>query len=265
MSATPRHVPGQDKDPLVARVEALERSLAAVANKTLYSASIGRGGITINGTGGIDVTNGVGSQFFVGGGSSAAHHADGSPQIVTIIGDELGRDRLVLWDPANPSSTSNQQIYEYDAFGNITRTQDVNGGWATPWFNVPMYPRFTPPQNATDTNGTVYAYATVNTAVSGIAQGQQLWEGRIPTVSHPRIAIDGTWGQASGTVVPTYKLAVGGTVVGTFSPAFTTSAQGPWDISAFLGQIQVPVTLTVTWTGSGAIAADVLGCYLRQT
>lgn len=58
MGAIPVHVPGSHNDPLVARVAALERALAALANKTLSSASIGAGGLTLN-AGGTITANGT--------------------------------------------------------------------------------------------------------------------------------------------------------------------------------------------------------------
>lgn len=53
MVATPKYVPGEHRDPLATRLAALEKTVAAIGNKTLYSASIGSGGLTINGSGGI--------------------------------------------------------------------------------------------------------------------------------------------------------------------------------------------------------------------
>lgn len=58
MTATPPHIPGGQVDALAARVAALEKALAAVGNKTLFSASIGAGGLTINSGGGITLPPG---------------------------------------------------------------------------------------------------------------------------------------------------------------------------------------------------------------
>lgn len=255
----------QPNDRLEQRIKALEDLIAEMNRKTLYSASISEGGLDIRGKGGLSAGSETSTQFYVGGGSGSPH-ADGTPQMMTVIRDEQGRARMAVWDPANPSSPTGQQTYLWDADGHIILTTDVNGGLAEPWFSVPMYPRF---QSATtqvpSADGTVYAYASVSTTGSGIAQSQLLWEGRIPSVSHPWISIDGVWGQASGAVAPTYTLKVGGTAVGSFSPGFSASAQGPYDISSRLGQKQVPVSLSVAWTGDGLIACDVVGCYLRQT
>lgn len=259
--------PNIDPNWIKSELERLQTAINKLTGKNLQSANIGSGGITIDGTGGITVNPAAGGlgQFYVGGGSNVHPHADGTPQIITSIGDELGRDRLTLYDENNPAVEGNQRWHEWDVNGNLVRSQDINGGWATPWFNVPLYPRFTPPQNSPDTSGSLYGYATVSTSTPGIVQGQQLWEGRIPFGSHPQIAIDGTWGPASGSVVPTYSLNVGGSSVGTWSPAFGPAAFGPWNIASLLGHTQIPVNITVTWTGTGLIAADVVGCYLRQS
>lgn len=259
--------PNVDPNWIKAELKRLQTAIDKLGGKNLQSANIGSGGITIDGTGGIEVNKAAGNlgSFYVGGGSSANPHADGSPQIVTVIGDELGRDRFALYDENSPASKGNQRIHEWDVAQRLVRSQDINGGWATPWFNVPLYPRFTPAQNSPDTNGTVYGYATVSTSAPGIVQGQELWEGRLAFVSHPRIAIDGTWGPASGTVVPTYSLNVNGSSVGTWSPSFGPASFGPWSIAGLLADTQIAVNITVTWTGTGVMAADVVGCYLRQT
>lgn len=261
-------VPGPNN--VVATIQQLGQNLEEITRKTLYSAVIGRGGIKIDSTGSIQVTNGAPGlgQFYIGGGSSANHHSDGSPQIITSIGDESGKDRLVLWDDSNPASPTNQRFYEYDVAGRLVRTQDKNGGWATPWFSVPMYPRFVPNGQPASysSNGWGYGYASLSTSGNGVSSGMVIWEGRIPFVSHPRIAVDGVWGNASGSVAPTYSLLVAGSSVGSFTPsALTTQSWGPFDISSRLTNTAVQVQITVSYTGTGAFAADCLGVYLRQT
>lgn len=263
-------VPGGDD--LVGTVQQLAQQIQEITRKTLYSAVIGRGGIKIDSSGSIQVTNGAAGlgQFYIGGGSSANHHSDGSPQIITSIGDEAGHDRLVLWDDNTPASEDNQRFYEYDVDGRLVRTQDSNGGWAAPWFSVPMYPRFVPngQPGSYSANGWGFGYSNLSTAGNGVSSGMVIWEGRIPFVSHPRIQVDGVWGQASGTAVPTYSLKVGGTTLGSYAPVSLTTGTwttGPFDISSLLTNTAVQVQITASWTGSGAIATDCLGVYLRQT
>lgn len=256
-------IPGQDT--VVGTIQQLGQQLEEITRKTLYSAVIGRGGITIDGTGGIEVTNGSGAQFYVGGGFSAPAHGDGSAQIISLIGDEAGRDRLVLWDPTVPASQTNQVFFEYDQHGTLIRSGDKNGGWATPWFSVPMYPRFKPNGAPATYNSDGYFFSTAGfTAGSnGCTSGNSYWEGRIPFVSHPRISVDGVWG---GTANPTYSLLINGSSVGTYSPGtgLTVAAWGPFDISSLIGQTAVKIQIAASF-GAGGVTCDCLGVYLRQT
>lgn len=70
MAATPPHIPGGPRDALEARVAALERALVAATNKTLFSANIGAGGLTIGAGGSINlpaggaIKDGVGNIIF---------------------------------------------------------------------------------------------------------------------------------------------------------------------------------------------------------
>jgi hypothetical protein len=63
-------VPGSSAEPYASRIAALERQIASVGNKTLFSASIGSGGITIQDGGSIHlpaggtITDGVGNIIF---------------------------------------------------------------------------------------------------------------------------------------------------------------------------------------------------------
>lgn len=87
MVSSPPHVPGSGKDPLVARIERLERAVANVSNKTLFSASIGSGGITIDG-GTLFIENGGDIQLSAGG-----HIRDGSGNIL-FSADGTNGERL---------------------------------------------------------------------------------------------------------------------------------------------------------------------------
>lgn len=256
-------------DGVTGSIQQLQQQLNELSRKTLYSAVIGRGGIKIDSSGSIQVTNGAPGlgQFYIGGGSSANHHSDGSPQIITAIGDEAGHDRLVLWDDNTPATTTNQRFYEYDVAGRLVRTQDSNGGWATPWFSVPMYPRFKPNGAPATYNADGYYFpsgiAEFTAGSNNCVSGNDYWEGRIPFVSHPRISVDGVWGGSSN---PTYSLLLNGTSVGTYSPGtgVTTAAWGPFDITPYLTNTQVKIQIAVTF-GAGLVVCDCLGVYLRQT
>ena len=195
-----------------------------------------------------------------GGLGSFYPRASGAPQVGTVLLDDAGHWRLALVDLESPSTPGRQVLVYWDQSTRIVFSGDEQGGLATPWLSVPMTPKFTPPANS------VFQYFSIGTSASGMAQGVQLAEGRIPFVSHPRLTIDGMWGQASGTAVPTYSLQVGSLPPLTWSQtAVLASQQGPIDVSSLLTQTGVPVSLTVTWTGSGAIACHPYGCYLRQS
>jgi hypothetical protein len=253
----------------VGTVQQLAQQINEITRKTLYSAVIGRGGIQIDSSGSLKVTNGVSGlgQFYIGGGSTAPAHADGSSQIITNIGDEAGRDRLILWDDNTPASTTNQRFYEYDVGGRLIRTQDSNGGWATPWFSVPMYTRFHPNggPGSYNSDGFYYSggFAQFTAGSNNCISGQDYWEGRIPFVSHPRISVDGVWG---GSANPTYTLYLNGSSVGSYSPGtgVTATSWGPFDITSLLTKKAVSVQIKISF-GAGVVAADCLGVYLRQT
>lgn len=194
--------------------------------------------------------------------------ADGSPQVGTVLIDDAGHWRLVLADVENPSAAGRQVLIYYDQEANIVFSGDEHGGLATPWLSVPMYPRFVPNGQPTSysANGWGFGYSNLSTSGNGVTSGMVIWEGRIPFVSHPWIQVDGVWGTASGTAAPTYNLVIAGIPVATFTPgSLTNGTWGLTDISATLAQHAVQVQITASWTGSGAIATDCLGVYLRQT
>ena len=264
MVANPGRVPGDGRDPALAQIAELRKQLAALTNKSLYSASVGKGGLTIEGGGSITMTSPTGAKVLLIG-PGDANHADGSPQQIAFISDELGHERILVADIGSPAVAGNQRVFIYDAGGRETLSQDLNGGQARPWYNVPLYPYFTSPPNP-GTTGTYFAYA--NIAQSAITPPVVMWEGRIAYVSHPRISVDGTWGFASGGGSVTYDLVVGGTSLGswTVTSGLTVTQEGPYDISSRLGQSAVPVQVRITAASGGAqLACQPLGCYLRQT
>lgn len=130
------------------------------------------------------------------------------------------------------------------------------GSPGTPWAPVPLYPQFNPLGAA---GGTGYWTVNVGTLAS--------WEGRIFVTHHSRIEVDGVWGQSSGSNTVTYQLQLGGTSVGTWTTTTTLDVgrKGPFDISSFRDQQFLKVEVKITSSvGSGTVAIQVLGCYLRQ-
>lgn len=138
----------------------------------------------------------------------------------------------------------------YAILGKITR--EFSG---TPWIPVPLYPQFNSILGA-GTGG--YWTVNVGTLVS--------WEGRIYATHHTLLEVDGVWGESSGSNTVTYEVLLGGNLVGTWTTTNTleVSRKGPFDISFFRDQqflkLEVKITSSV---GSGTVAIQVLGCFLR--
>jgi hypothetical protein len=137
----------------------------------------------------------------------------------------------------------------YAVLGKITNLNP-----ATPWAAVPLYPLFSSlvPEGAVG-----YAAVDVGTLAS--------WEGRIYSTHYSSIEVDGIWGQASGSNTTTYALQLGGTTVGTWTvTALEVDRKGPFSILLFKDQEFLKVEVKITSSaGSGAVAIQVLGCYLR--
>jgi hypothetical protein len=130
------------------------------------------------------------------------------------------------------------------------------GSAGTPWTPVPLYPQFT---SSSGVGSTGYSTLTAGVLAS--------WEGRLYATHHTAIEVDGIWGTASGANTVVYQLQLGGRMVGTWTTVNTLSVgrRGPYDISEFLDQQFLKIELKITSsTGSGAVAHQVLGCYLRQ-
>lgn len=155
----------------------------------------------------------------------------------------------------------------YDNTGRIIASDDALSGvgLARPWLPVPLYRHFVPRTITTHTDGLgeVYGYSTID--ATKIGAEVVLWDG-FASISHPWISVVGVWGRALGTPNVTYRLKVGGTEVGSWSPTgLETSQKGPFDVSAQVGDDWTTVTLTAATSGTGVIACQVLGCYLHQT
>lgn len=138
----------------------------------------------------------------------------------------------------------------------LGRVVALNTQLVEPQWPIVVYPMFQRSEAAG-----VAGYTTVP------ATSLFTWEGRI-RVSHPKIEIDGIWGQASGSNATTYAIKLGGTVVGQWavSGALEVARHGPFDVSSYIGQdwLKVEVAITVS-TGTGQVAFQPLGLYFRQT
>lgn len=253
MVATP-----QPED-LGAQLDALKRRIDEMERKTLYSASIGEGGLTVKG-GYIRLVDDAGQErLFIG--PSSFSMPPGQTQPVFWVRDSSGALRMGMFD--NDVSGYEPTFWVFDDSGHVAFTTDKNGGVAEPWLYVPMYPRFIPTNftNATNTDYTLPASA---------CNGGIVWEGRIGKVSHPRIQFDVVRGRVTGTnATPTYTLHVGDLgQIDSYSPTgYASEVRGPFDISTLLGQqnVAVQMKLSATGTGTDLIAAGINGVSLRQT
>lgn len=157
-------------------------------------------------------------------------------------------------DLINIRANDTVAIIKYnDSYAVLGKIKSTNPG--TPWAPVPLYAQFNP-LGAAGSGG--FWSVNVGTLAS--------WEGRIYATHHASIQVDGIWGQVSGSNTVTYQVQLGGVTVGTWTTVTTLDVgrKGPFDISAFKDQqfLKVEVKITSS-TGSGTVAHQILGCYLR--
>lgn len=234
------------------RVINLERGLDALRKMAgLTSAIISRGGLTLLNDSFIKMVSTAGYRiFFVG--------KDDVSGLQTF---ELRRDNgsLVM----QLYATGGQQfwgLYARSGSGIALVADDaVSGvGLARPWLSHPLYPLFSMAQNS------VYSY--LNLPVASVTAETTLWSGRIPSVTHPRVEVDGLWGQASGVNNSTYRLKINGTTVGTWNETGLTGARrGPFNVVPYIDNDFVGVDLTCVASGTGNVACQVYGLAQRQT
>jgi hypothetical protein len=232
------------------RIKELERRVTAIYKKVgIASAVIRQGGLTLLDDAFLRMVDDNGTEIVYFG-------PDDQGRQIIRIRREGGSD--VMW--TGFTGAGNQFWRLTDRFGNRELFSDdtENGGIARPWLSVPMYVLYSMSASS------VYGY--MNIAATSIGSETVLWEGRIPLVSHPRLAISGVWGQASGSNSATYRLKLNSTQVGTWSTGgLENSEKGAFDIDGYLDQTNVVVQLTVQASGSGQVGAHVFGCWLRQT
>lgn len=147
----------------------------------------------------------------------------------------------------------------------VGRIVGPNSGLVQPQWGITMYPGFVPVGAA----GTSIGYYSVNAGVTTI------WEGRA-RISHPKIEVDGVWGNASGVGTNVYQLIVNNVTVGQWSTTggvvvdhgsvLAGLTTGGFDVSAFLGHDWTGVKVALVTNGStGQVAFQVLGVFFRQT
>ncbi len=253
MVATPQ------PDDIAAQITELKRQLDELNRKTLYSAQISSGGLTVKG-GFIRLRDDAGQERVYAGPTEYAQ-PPGTTQPVFWVRDATGRVRLGVFD-ATAGATYEPTVWIFDKADRVALTTDVNGGLAEPWLYVPMYPKFIPTNfsNLTNTDPSLPVSA---------CNGGVIWEGRIGKCSHPRIQFDLVTGRITGgSGSPTYTMWVDGVQVGSYSgTTYQNSLHGPYDISSKLGatNISVQVKVSATGTGTDLIACGMNGISLRQT
>lgn len=192
-----------------ARITRLEDLVDNLTRKTLFSAVVNAGGLTINGGGGITVNGG---KIVIGPG--------GSIQL-----------------PAGGTIT--------DAVGNILFSADSLTGQrlSTPFLAIPMVPLWA--GGVFQSNTAVGDYSV---AASVVTSEVVMWTGSIPQTLHPKIQWYGNTGRITGsTSTPTYRLYVNGILIGTWSQtAYTSFATPQYDITAAIGYGFSNVSATVS-------------------
>jgi hypothetical protein len=147
----------------------------------------------------------------------------------------------------------------------VGRVVGPNSGFVQPMWPIVMYPLFVPVGAA----GTSIVAYTVNVGVTAS------WEGRA-RISHPKIEVDGIWGNASGVGTNTYQLIVNNVTVGQWSTTggivvdhasvLAGMSTGGFDVSGLLGHDWTGIKVSLVTNGSsGQAALQVLGAFFRQT
>jgi hypothetical protein len=139
-----------------------------------------------------------------------------------------------------------------DSYAVLGKIKTSNPG--TPWVPVVLYPQFIS-LGAFGVGG--YSTVNVGTLVS--------WEGRIYATHHSFIHVAGVWGQSTGSNTVTYQVQLNGITVGSWTTtSLENSQKGPYSIAAFKDQEFMKVEVKITSSvGSGTVATQVLGCFLR--
>lgn len=177
----------------------------------------------------------------------------GSNQVRIGNSDLTNLPVITQSDLINIRSGDTVAVIKYnDSYAVLGKIKTSNPG--TPWTPVPLYAQFNPLGAAGGTG-----YWTVNVGILAS------WEGRIYATHHSSIEVDGVWGQSSGANTVTYQLQLGGSVVGSWTTTtLEVSRKGPYNITPYRDQqfLKVEVKITSS-TGTGTVASQVLGCYLR--
>jgi hypothetical protein len=244
---------------LAAELQTLRRMVEELSRKTLYSASVSEGGLTIQDGGTLKVLDGDGDTTVFIGGSKSNPRPDGKPQQEVVFYDDAGQFRFAIFDPFPNENGFKQQVFMWDASGRPVFSMDNAGGLAQPWVDVSLYPKFSMAA------GSTWDYMTIAPSTTE----RTLWEGRIPSTCWPKMAVDGVWGVASGTGTHTYRVKINGVTKSTtvYSSGLHVERLNHCDISDMLNQVYVSISITLQSSAgaTGLAACQVLGCMQRDS
>ena len=166
-----------------------------------------------------------------------------------------------------------ETLEQYGAWrdrGGLEVISDDRLGWGLnrPWMSVYGTHQF----EGVNTEGTVFQYRSL--PIAQVAAETMLWEGRIPLLVHPRVEWHGTWGSSTGSSSCTYRGYVADELVGTWTTTGTELRNGRASEAAgfpvpeqyqspALAYSDVRMHITCEATGTGNVACEVAGAYLR--
>lgn len=228
----------------------IERQLRELRDRVgNVSGFVGEGGLQIGDGGSLKMVSVGGVQILFFGPDPVT-----GKQIIRIKRDNGADVFFTYYSGSNQfwALTDNRSVpvVSDDAFSGV--------GLARPWLPVDMHPLFDMAA------GVPFGYR--NLPVAQVTSATALWEGRLVMASHPKLEIDGVWGQASGANNSTYRLIVDGTQIGSWSETgLVADSRGPFDIAPWIDLAYVPIQVTVQASGTGNVACQVLGCAQRQS
>lgn len=248
-----------DSASLIRRIEALERQVQqAQAARRLEAATIGRGGITIQG-GAVILKDTAGHEIArMGIRDDLPDQPDGQPQPGFILRRNDGSVAFTLDDP-NPAVAGYRQLLKMqDAQGHIIFSEDYLSGWglASPTFSIPVSP-------------------LTSDFWPGAAPAAGVWQGVLLAYApawNPTLEVGITCTTSTSGTTGTCRLLVNGTIFGSPSAVatFTTYVDTNWtvdlrDYVASPGDI-VQITVEVSRAaGTGKVQANPTWVYGRAS
>lgn len=216
------------------------------AARRLEAAAIGSGGLTVTGAGYLTVMDADGSVLLLIGGIEP--YGDGTPQRGLAIRRADGS--LALSVSSTSGSTADPQcLVIRDAKGNPLVAEDIAGGLARPWGDIPMY-----------------AAKSGSWLTTTSASYEVLWRG-VVDARNPKLAVSG-WSLAGAGSAGNVRVKANGTVIGSAS-AVTTSTQ-QWTIGPLAHGVAIGSDLTVEieaqlTSGAGPVSIGVHHVRGQQT